>query len=315
MATDLNAISEKLSGIRQLFTTNLEGAREKAKDLGFIPYPTPKDYYWDMLSSAEKSIVSILQDELFKLIKEISKYVKTSSLLTEVDQRDLSHCVKGLRATLHLRKYRYGEVSVISDEDSFVGIHPPWQSDDEELSPREAETEFNNYIERLERMLEIIKASDMSSTEGTLQIESNITQKIRQDTAFIMMSMDPSKPELQDVYDSIKSCFKEYGINAVRADDIEHEDIITKKILDEIRTSEFLFGDLTGERPSVYYEIGYAHALGRRVMLFRLLGTSIHFDLAAYNCPEYKNNRDLKEQLRRRLEHVTNRKPQSNKAE
>lgn len=43
-------------------------------------------------------------------------------------------------------------------------------------------------------------------------------------------------------------------------------------------------------------------------MLFRRSGTKIHFDLAAYNCPEYENLKDLGEKLTKRLESVTNRK-------
>jgi nucleoside 2-deoxyribosyltransferase len=123
--------------------------------------------------------------------------------------------------------------------------------------------------------------------------------------------MDKSQLELTDVVDTVKQVFEQFEIEAVRADDIEHEGMITTRILGEIETAEFLLADLTGERPNVYYEVGYAHALKRRVILFRKTGTGLHFDLAGYNCPEYENLRDFREMLTRRLEHATNRRPKT----
>ncbi|HEX7424825.1 MAG TPA: hypothetical protein VF311_13205 [Terriglobales bacterium] len=54
------------------------------------------------------------------------------------------------------------------------------------------------------------------------------------------------------------------------------------------------------------YEIGHAHARSKRVVLYRKAGTKLHFDIAHRKCPEYDNITDLKQQLRKRMETLTN---------
>ena len=128
-------------------------------------------------------------------------------------------------------------------------------------------------------------------------------------TAFVIMSMDAGDPMLEDVSNGIKDVCKMFGVTAKRSDDFEHSGRITDLILRMIRTSDILIADVSGERPNVYYEIGYAHALNKKPIVYRRLNTRLHFDLSVHNVPEYTNVSDLKHKLERRLEDVLGRSP------
>lgn len=248
-------------------------------------------------------------DQLVELAPQASEAVRRSPMLSDSDGKEIGHATKGMRAALRLADYRHWDPEVLHDEGQVLGIKPAGQSEELAMSPREAAKRFDEWAGRLRGVLELVGAGVQEGRVAIVGSGLSAPAGYRPGTAFIMMSMQREKPELTDVADTVKRCFAKFGVEAVRADDIEHEDIITKKILDEIRTAEFLFADLSGERPSVYYEVGYAHALGRRVILFRRTATLIHFDLAAYNCPEYQNLRELEELLTRRLEHATGQRP------
>lgn len=128
-------------------------------------------------------------------------------------------------------------------------------------------------------------------------------------TAFILMRMDKDYIEGEDICNTIKEVCNSFGIVAERADDIEHSDKITDVILDKIKTSEFIIADLSGDKPNVYYEIGYAHALNKRPILYRNLDSTLHFDLAGHNVPSYRNHTELKRLLKKRFEALTGKHP------
>ena len=272
-------------------------------DDGFGYRYASKDYWAKLPEDAQAEAKSIAS-RLATLAQQTAPTIRRSPLLSEADEREAGHAFKGMRSALRFRDFEFEDVQVLHDEGSVLGVRAAHEN--ERLAgPSQAKRHFSWWCTSLIDRLEL---ADLRPTEGkdiSLGSSQTIAAGYRPDTAFIMMWISKERPELEDACNKIKECFSRFGIKAVRADDIEHEDVITQRILDEIKTAEFLIADITGERPSVYYEIGYAHALGRRVIMYRKAGTPIHFDIAAYNCPDYVNLTKLEGMLMKRLEVLT----------
>lgn len=258
---------------------------------------------------AESPSSEEIGDKIAQILGQMAFAIRGAPLLGEADQRDLGINAKKMRAALRLRQYEYWDPHILHDEGTVLGVRPAGQSEVAEVNTHEARDLFKNAYANVLHILGLITpgGSDFALINQASQTQD--VTKSRPDTAFIMMWMDREHHELEDVRNAIREVFASFEIKAVRADDIQHDDIITARVLKEIETSEFLIADLTGVRPNVYYEVGYAHALRKRVILFRKKGTSLHFDLANYNCREYVNLSDLKEQLKKHLEHLTSKTP------
>jgi hypothetical protein len=253
-------------------------------------------------------------DALGKTVPVVSarlvRLIKHSPLLSDADVADARRATKEMMAALRFRRHREWNTEVLHDEGSVLGTTPAGQSDDEDLSITRSKNEFESAFAEVGRLMSFLAVEDEDLPAAMAAARAPAVVRFRPGTAFIMMWLDPSKAELEDVKEAIKEECRRFNIVARRSDEIEHSGIITERILNEIAASEFLIADLTGERPSVYYEVGYAHALGKRPILFRKKGTPLHFDLAVHNCPEYENITDLKARLRKRLEALTNRQGQ-----
>lgn len=82
---------------------------------------------------------------------------------------------------------------------------------------------------------------------------------------FVMM---PFVPELHYFYLYLKQHIEQHhGLRCERADD----QVLTKPLLDKInafiREADVIIADCSGRNPNVFYELGIAHALGKKVIL------------------------------------------------
>lgn len=304
---DLKVVFKSISNDANKYFDEADKCVIEANNPHFRYGPYETNYYWDLLPEELTERGKDLIARLLPTCAQLAEKTRSSPLTGSEDTQDVKLATKAIRAALYFRKFSYSKIEILHDEGSFLGVQPAEQNEDQALSPVKAKSEFYHHLTTLTGILKLIEASP--SPENNINSLVPESLKYIAGTAFIMMWMDANNPDLADVVDVVKNVFQNFGIRAVRADDIEHEGQITERILNEIKTAEFLFADLTGTRPNVYYETGFAHALGKRVILFRKSGTSIHFDLAGYNCPEYENLRDLKEKLTKRLIHITNKQP------
>ncbi|MFT5660741.1 MAG: nucleoside 2-deoxyribosyltransferase [Sulfurimonas sp.] len=103
--------------------------------------------------------------------------------------------------------------------------------------------------------------------------------------AFILM---PFSESLNDVYDFlIKGALIDAGYQVERADDIKSQSNILEDIVKGIVESDLIVTDLTDSNANVYYELGIAHALQKKVILITQDIEELPFDLKSYRVIGY----------------------------
>lgn len=122
---------------------------------------------------------------------------------------------------------------------------------------------------------------------------------------FVIMSF--SREHRDAYYLAIEPTLRANGFNAIRVDEVQHNTTVTVEIIRQIEKSVFVVADLTGERPNVYYEVGYAHRADKEVILMAQKDTAVHFDVAAINRIDYEDYTELREALNKRIVSISER--------
>ena len=122
--------------------------------------------------------------------------------------------------------------------------------------------------------------------------------------AFVAMSFSKQmKPAFEQ---GIQPALKRAGYRAYRVDLDQHNDRIDAKIEHEIRNSAFVVADVTEQKQGVYYEAGFAMALGLPVIWSVKKGEleDVHFDTRQYNHIVWTDEAQLEEDLYNRVSAV-----------
>ncbi len=145
------------------------------------------------------------------------------------------------------------------------------------------DSELQVITKAIEIFPEVIKTT-------TIEIENN---KI----AVIM----PFVSKFDNVYHTIYETAKSLDLNCNRSDNIWKNSEIIQDIFELIYSSKIVIADITGKNPNVFYELGIAHTLGRKVIPISQNMADVPFDIQHHRILIYLDNDEGRADLQKLL--------------
>lgn len=147
------------------------------------------------------------------------------------------------------------------------------------------------------------EVKQMQEQARRVEIFGEIKHKIKSDVFVIM----PFSKRLRQVYEKhIKTVCDELKYDCRRADAINSPNIIANDIFSSIYNAKIIVCDCTGKNPNVFYELGIAHTLGKKVICITKNMQDIPFDIEHIRYIKYKNSprgmKEFEQALKRFLE-------------
>ncbi len=101
------------------------------------------------------------------------------------------------------------------------------------------------------------------------------------------------------------------GFEVFRIDEKAGPGVIFQDIQREIEQAEIVVAEITPTNPNVFYELGYAHALGKPTILLAQRGAELPFDIRSFRVVFYNDTiggkAEVERNLRNHLEAITGR--------
>jgi hypothetical protein len=123
-------------------------------------------------------------------------------------------------------------------------------------------------------------------SDSRIEIES-YSVEAQPPTVFVVMEF--SSPFNEIYLDVIQRVCDELGIEAIRADDMYGPGVIVYDIAQQIIGAQAVIAEITPVNANVYYEVGFAHALGKPTILLADKETKVPFDVSPFRILFYEN--------------------------
>lgn len=125
-----------------------------------------------------------------------------------------------------------------------------------------------------------------------LGIEMSLINEKRQ-----VFVLTPFNEIFDETYNNIKDIVMSMGIRCTRGDEELKTGSVLSHIVQLMLESKIIIANIDGRNSNVYYELGIAHALGKKTILLSTDVDNIPFDLKTQRILFYSTKSELKEKL------------------
>ncbi len=139
--------------------------------------------------------------------------------------------------------------------------------------------------------------SDAAMEAHAAEVLGLAERTILSSDVFVVMPFE-DKGHLRDAYKTFQRVCERKKFTAMRVDNhLDGNARIVPAIFAKIRHSAFVIAELSGARPNVFYELGFARALGKAVIHTAYKGTELPFDVFDVPTHFWDSQSELEEKL------------------
>jgi hypothetical protein len=168
--------------------------------------------------------------------------------------------------------------------------------------------ELNDFDEKYAGLVTRLEYEELNSVKNDWSEHAAnlvaLAEKIAESRRVLVVMSYAARSDLEDAFDSFQQVCTELGYECERVTEENADDRILPDILAKLERAAFAIVDLTELRPNVFYELGYADGMKKKVVVTAKEGTELPFDVKDVPTIFWDGQRQLKEDLKKRIRAV-----------